>query len=196
MKKLVGLLLVVFMLGFCSNALAMDLAGKFGLSGKGEIGMPMGDLADGVNTGFGFGASGEYFINDQLAVGAYFDYDIFGTDAEGLSAHIMGLGGFFKYVVPTTSNVSPYLKASAGFYQPKFSGDGESMTFDMKFGFGVGGGVMFKASENVLVGGEIMFHDALVKDAEADIDGGTAKLLYDWQYIQFNFGVTFLLGSQ
>lgn len=37
MKKLVGILLVGFVLSFCSNALALDLAGKFGLSGKGGI---------------------------------------------------------------------------------------------------------------------------------------------------------------
>ncbi|MCJ7507203.1 MAG: porin family protein [candidate division Zixibacteria bacterium] len=203
MKRFSVILMVVFVLGFCSNALALDLAGKFGLTGKGGIGIPIGDFADSgkAEMGFGFGASGEYFLTDQIGLGAYFDYNSFGVkDVDGASYKLINFGAFGKYIIPTNSNISPYLKVAAGLYQTKATQEigsvNETLSFGMKFGLAVGGGVMFKASNNVLVGTEAMFHDAMVKNAEGDFEGTTYKLLYNLQYIQIHAGVTFLVGGK
>jgi opacity protein-like surface antigen len=205
MKRLVGLFLVVFMLGFCSNALAMDLAGRFGLTGKAGIGIPMGDFSDkekgDAKMGFGFGVSGEYFLTNQIGLGAYFDYNDFGVnDADNFSYQFINFGAFGKYIIPTNSNVNPYFKVAAGMYQTRATetvgSASATLSFDMKFGFAMGGGVMFKASDNVVVGVEAMFHDAMVKDAQGEYGGDTYKILYDVQYIQLHAGVTFLVGGK
>ena len=193
MKKFIGILLVVLVLSFCSNVLALDLAGKFGFTGKGGIDMPMGGFADKekwhANVGFGLGVSGEYFLTNQIGLGAYFDYNRFGRkDVEGVSYRVVSFGALGKYIIPTNSNIGPYLKVAAGLYQIAITQPSgffsETWAFDMKFGFAVGGGVMFKASDNILVSGEAIFHNATVKGA------------HDVQYIQINAGITFLVGGK
>ncbi len=199
MKKFFGILMVLFVLGFCSNVLALDLAGKFGFAGKGGIGIPMGDFADdegvGADMGFGFGVTGEYFLSNQVALGGYFDYSSFGLGSYGdvdVSFKLTSFGGSVKYIFPTNTNIAPYLKASAGKYQPKLSassgGGSASEPLDMRFGFGVGAGVMLKASDFVLIGGEAAFHGIVSQETE---EHGC-----DLQYIQINAGVTFLVGGK
>jgi opacity protein-like surface antigen len=199
MRRTIGIVMVVFLLGFCSNALALDLAGKFGFTGKGGIGIPMGDFADSgdAEMGFGFGVSGEYFLTNQIGLGAYFDYNRFGVkEVEGVFYQLVNFGGFGKYIIPTNSNISPYLKVAAGLYQILVTQPSgfftETSTFDMKFGFAVGGGVMFKASESVLITGEATFHDAMVKEAKCE----GVPFGVDLQYIQINAGITFLVGGK
>ena len=207
MRKFIVILLVVFVLGLCSNALAMDLVGKFGFSGRGLLGIPMGNFADdnkvGADMGYGFGATGEFFLTDQIALGGYFDYSSYGLGSFGgidYSLKLTNFGVFIKHIFPTSSNKSLYLKANAGLYKPKVSAKFGSLSgsesFEMKFGFGFGGGIMFEVSEFVLVGGEAMFHSAIVKDAEATFEGETEKFGYDLEYIEINFGITFLIGGR
>jgi len=200
MKKLVGMLLIVFVLGLCSNVLALDLAGKFGFTGKGGIGIPMGGLADEkkwhADVGFGFGVSGEYFLTNQIGLGAYFGYNRFGRkDVEGVFYQLVSFGASGKYIVPTNSNICPYLKVAAGPYQVMVTQPSgffsETWAFDMKFGFAVGGGVMFKASESVVINAEGMFQNTLVKEAERETPLGG-----DLQYMQLSAGITFLIGGK
>ena len=198
MKKLFGLLIIVFVLGFCSNVLALDLAGKFGFTSKGGVGKPMGELADanafGADMGYGFGATGEFFLTDRVALGGHFDYMSFGVTEEDVdySLKLTSFGAFVKYIFPTNTNIAPYLKTSTGMYEPKVSGSSDgtipSASFDMKFGFGVGAGVMFKASDFVVIGAEAVFHDVMSQETE--------ELGCDLQYIQINAGVTLLVGGK
>ncbi len=198
---LIGLLVISF-----SAANASDLKGRFGLSGQGGGVLPMGDFADedkfNAETGFGFGGAAEYFATNSFAVGGTFRYTVNGVDvAGGVDADykISNFGAFVKYLFPTQSNVMPYIRLDLGLYKPKMavsSGSAEaSLSFDAKFGFSGGGGVMFQASDNVLVGGEVLFHNAMTEGAEADVDGGSAELLYDIQFLTIYAGVTFLVGG-
>jgi len=202
--------MVLFLIGLIvlsvSATNAADMKGRFGLSGEGGLVMPMGDFADenkfNADMGFGFGGSGEYFATNNLAIGGTFRYTINGVDTDGdvdADYKISNYGAFVKYLFPVDSNVMPYIRLDMGFYKPKLaasSGGAEaSLTFDAKFGFGGGGGVMFQASDNVLAGGEILFHNAMTDGARANMDGGEAEMLYDIQFITIYARVTFLVGG-
>jgi hypothetical protein len=202
--------MVLFLIGLIvlsvSATNATDLKGRFGLSGEGGVVMPMGDFADenkfNAETGFGFGGSAEYFATNALAIGGTFRYSINGVgNTGGVDADykISNYGAFVKYLFPMDSNVMPFIRLDLGFYKPKLSassGSAEaSLTFDAKFGFGGGGGVMFQASDNVLAGGEILFHNAMTDGARADVEGGEAEMLYDIQFITIYARVTFLVGG-
>lgn len=211
MRKFIVILLSVLLLGFCSDAWSMGLAGKFGFTGKGVLGRPFDDFADngklGGDIGYGFGVTGEYFISNQIAVGAHFDYSDFGFNWpfyrilidqpgwESPSLKMANFGVFAKYIIPTVSNIAPYLKLNLGLYKHKIQNNSEGYSYDMKFGFGVGGGVMLKASETFIITGEAIFNNALVKDAEADIHGWKHIWLHDLQYIEIGVGITLLVGG-
>ena len=196
---LIGLIVISF-----SATRASDLKGKFGLSGQGGVVVPMGDFADedkfDADMGFGFGGSAEYFATNSLAFGGTFRYTINGVGGVGDADYkISNYGAFIKYLFPTESNIMPYIRLDLGLYKPKLSvssGSAEaSMTFDAKFGFGGGGGVMFQASDNVLAGAEVLFHNAMTEGARADMNGGEAEMLYDIQFLTVYAGVTFLVGG-
>jgi opacity protein-like surface antigen len=206
MRKLMVLFLIGLIVLSVSVTRASDLKGRFGLSGQGGVVVPMGDFADenkfNADMGFGFGGSAEYFATNSLAIGGTFRYTIngVGNDA-GIDADykISNYGAFVKYLFPTASNFMPYIRLDMGLYKPKLSassGSAEaSLTFDAKFGFGGGGGVMFQASDNVLAGAEVLFHNAMTNGAKADMDGGEAEMLYDIQFLTIYAGVTFLVGG-
>ena len=198
---LIGLIVISF-----SATKASDLKGRFGLSGQGGMVVPMGDFADenkfNADLGFGFGGSGEYFATNNLAIGGTFRYSINAVgNTGGVDADykISNYGAFVKFLFPTGSNVMPYIRLDMGFYKPKLafsSGSAEaSLTFDAKFGFGGGGGVMFQATDNVLAGGEVLFHNAMTEHAKADVNGGQAEMLHDIQFITIYARVTFLVGG-
>ena len=214
MKRIIGLSLLILVLAFWSGVSAMDLAGKFGFSGKGVLGRPIGDFADngklGGDIGYGFGVTGEYFISNQIAVGAHFDCSEFGFnwpfasieiflpgwESPSPSLKMSDFGVFAKYIIPTVSNAAPYLKLNLGLYKHKIQNNSEAHSYDTKFGFGVVGGVMFRANETFIITGEAIFNNALVKDAETDMAGWKHFWPYNLQYIQIGVGVTLLVGGK
>jgi opacity protein-like surface antigen len=200
MKKIWLLLVVVIVCAFVTSAGAMDLKGKFGLTGQGGLAIPFGDFSDkdklAAKTGFGFGGAAEYFVNNNIAIGGTFRYDMHDIqDAEDASWKITNFGAFFKYIFPTGSKIMPYVRLDAGFFKPKLSGSSgdfeASLSFSTKMGIGGGGGVMYQASENVLIGGELLFQNAMTSDAKA----AGWKLDSDIQYISIFAGITFLVGG-
>ena len=217
MKKVIGVLLAVFLLIFSSNALAIDLAGKFAFTVKGGMGLPILDFADkfkvDANVGYGFGMNGEYFITDKIALGADFDYNRFSEGSSGyISLELINFGVFAKYMILTRANTAFYIKLGSGLYKPKESWefsyfvDYNSLSYGMKFGFGGGGGIMFEVSDFILLSGEVMFQDALVKEAKSDRkfqivdDYGDTRIdsipfKADLQYFQIHFGITLLIGG-
>ncbi len=52
------------------------------------LGFPSGEWADGVNTGFGGGVEGNYFVNEDISVGLEVGFNSFGTDVDGASFSI------------------------------------------------------------------------------------------------------------
>ena len=208
MKKLTCLFTLVMVLALVASASAVDLKGKFALTGQGGMAIPFGDFADedklAAKIGFGFGAAAEYFVTDYISIGGTFRYTIHGIDigdVDDVDADwkITNFGAFFKYTFPTESNIMPYVRLDAGFYKPKMSASSggleASLSFSNKLGIGGGGGVMFQASENVLLGGEVLFHNAFTSDAKATVMGEEGKLDSDLQYVTIYAGITFLVGG-
>ena len=210
MKKSGIALLIVLVLGSFSNVLAIDLVGKPIFTVKGGMGIPLRGFADdselGADIGFGFGGDITHFVSNRIGVGICFDYSFYPLESpEGVdfSLRLFNFSAFSKYVILTNSNAIPYLKLEVGVYQPtlvlKGGGDENSSDYSMKFGFGVGGGIMFKVNDFIWVGGEAMFHDALVKDATIGKRGsetGFDEFGYTLQYIKLNVGITFLIGNR
>ena len=54
---------------------------------------------------------------------------------------------------------------------------------------------MYEVSKNVMLGGEVLFHNAMTKEAKATVGGMDVKLDSDIQYISIFAGVTFLVGG-
>jgi opacity protein-like surface antigen len=214
MKKFTLVVILILVVGMFSlvsfsTVFALDLKGKFGLTGQGGVAIPFGDFADkeklAAKTGFGFGGGAEYFVTNNIAIGGTFRYDKHdidpGSEDGEVSASwkITNFGAYFKYAFPTQSKIVPYLRLDAGIYKPKgtFSAEGleASVSFSSKLGIGGGGGVMYEVSKNVMLGGEVLFHDAMTKEAEATVGGMDVKLDSDIQYINIFAGVTFLVGG-
>ena len=206
MRRAIGIVMTVFLLGFCSNVWAMDLAGKFGFIGRLTMNKPILNFANekktGAQIGYGFGINGEYFVTNQIALGVRFDYNSFrvkSNDAD-FEVHIRvnNFGVFVKYIIPTKTELHPYLKADLGLYKPGIcakSGDyTERTSYGMKFGFALGGGV-FQASKFYMLGMEVLFHDAFVKDAKTTYMGDEYNFGRDLEYIQLSVIVAFFIGG-
>lgn len=205
MKKLLVLLIVVLSVFLASNIFAADLKGKFGITGKGGVVIPFGDFSASdklaAKTGYGFGITGEYYINNAISIGAGFLYDVHGVKVEeppdmGLKWKILNYGAFFKYHFPTASKTAlPYVKFDLGFYQPKGTvssgGTEASATFSTKIGIAGGVGIGYQVSPNIILGGELMLHNAFTSSATWEGN----KLDSDLQYVSIFAGVTFLVGG-
>jgi len=206
MKKLSLLVFIFFLVFLVSNISAADLKGRFGITGKGGVAIPFGDFGDdnklGANTGYGFGAAGEYFVNNNISIGAEFLYDIHGVDVSGentdvdVNWKITNYGAFLKYIFPTSSKVLlPYVKLDLGFYKPKLTGKSgafeASASFSTKLGIAGGGGIAYSVSPNIFLSGELMFHNGFTSDAKTD----GVKLDSDIQYVSIFAGVTFFVGG-
>ncbi len=143
MKKYVILFLVGLLFASFSTASALDLKGKFAISGNGGLMVPVGDLADkgkgAAKTGFGFFGTAEYFVTDNIAFGGFFGYYSLGTDNEAMKEIMLkqnkipadelditqkgiGFGAFGKYLFDVHEKVAPYVKLGVGMAKPKFSG--------------------------------------------------------------------------
>lgn len=203
MKKLFLLLAIALTILLASGISAAELKGKFGITGSGGLAIPFGDFSASdkldAKLGYGFGITGEYYITDAISVGAGFFYDIHKIKDEppdmDLKWKILNYGTFFKYSFPTAGKVIPYIKADLGFYQPKgtvSAGSSEaSATFSTKIGIAGGGGIGYQVSPSVLLGAELMVHNAFTSSATWE----GAKLDSDLQYLSIFAGVTFLVGG-
>ena len=149
MKRLTVFVLVSIFFVLSSNGFAIELKGKFALSGIGNLGLPVGDFADedkgAAKSGFGFGANLEYFVSDNFALGGSFSYPRFGTKTEDfeeairyllyqeygewfnvdadLKQKIVSFGVFGKYLFSPYAQTRPYLKFGMGFGKYSLSGD-------------------------------------------------------------------------
>jgi len=199
MKKLLVLLVVILSVFVISNINAADLKGKFGITAKGGLVIPFGDFSNSdkmaAQLGYGLGITGEYYISNAISVGAGVLYDVHGVKDVDFKWKILNYGAFFKYYFPTATKILPYVKADLGFYQPKGSvssgGSEASVTFSTKIGIAGGGGVAFEVSPNILLGAELMVHNAFTSGATWEGN----KLDSDLQYVSIFAGVTFLVGG-
>ncbi len=88
MRRSILILAIFFAITLYSTVYGQQMKGKFALSGTGGLGFPVGDLADKekgrAQTGYGMGGSLEYFITDNLSLGANLRYQRFGMYADDL----------------------------------------------------------------------------------------------------------------
>jgi len=143
MKKLIALFLLALVLVAFSTASALDLKGKFAVSGNGGLAMPIGDLADSekgaAEMGFNLYGTAEYFVTPNIGVGGFVGYYSFGTDNDAMKEVMnrdLGImpdelditqkgitfGAFGKYLFDVHEKAAPYVKLGAGMGKPKFSG--------------------------------------------------------------------------
>lgn len=139
MGKVSGLVLAAALLAFASGP--ASAAGKFGYGLTGGAAVPTGDFSDGFDTGFNFGGYGEYWFNDQGAIGIDVAYnrhsakdefnDALNTVTELLlllggattanadleiTASSLQVGVHGKWAPPTGAAVHPYVQAGLGMY--------------------------------------------------------------------------------
>lgn len=185
MKKYLVLFLVGLLFASFSTASALDLKGKFAISGNGGLAIPLGDFADkekgAAKTGFDFYGTFEYFPTDNVSVGGFFAYYAFGMDTDNMEAAFeyllevpvdidvtqkaTGFGAFAKYLFPAGEKISPYVKFGVGMGKPTFSGEikiaglGADIDgdYDSKFSLFGGGGILYKVSPNVGLNFEALF---------------------------------------
>ncbi|MDH4222188.1 MAG: porin family protein [candidate division Zixibacteria bacterium] len=185
MKKVIGLTVVLMVFFLAANVQAVDLKGKFALSGAGGLAMPMGDFNDFYKMGFGGGVEAEYFVLSQLSAGGNFTYnmfsldDEFAEDSDDEKYKIMTFGAFGKYIFITEGKFLPYGKFGFNFNTPKFADE----TGDTKMGISIGGGGMYMASEMVGVGAEVMFHSIFTEGSST-------------QYLTFYGKISVFLGAK
>ncbi len=110
MKKL----LLAFALFGSTFALQAQITAGAGLL----VGMPMGDYADGVNTGVGFSLEGNYFVMDNLSVGlevSFLSMKIDGTDGKFKFTPITVKGEYFF----SEDDFRPFAGLGIGYYLVK-----------------------------------------------------------------------------
>jgi opacity protein-like surface antigen len=229
MKKSIILFLVcLFVLSF-SSASALDLKGKFALNGLGSLVIPVGDLADkekgALKSGFGGHLTAEYYMTDNIGLGAFFSYYSLGVDNEAqiklfesqwqtpidevdLTQKGLNFGAFGKYLFDVHEKAAPYVKAGAGMVKPKVSGDIRMFDmdfkidgdYDTKFMIFGGGGILYQLSPNVGLNLEALFMQGFTDGAKGDLTVGdekqTDEVTFNSQIFQISGGVVVFFGPK
>lgn len=230
-----SLMLMAFAAFAAEAPVGEDMKGKFSISAFGGLAMPSGKLGEefdvltgtlddgfpgvGMKMSPDFGASVDYFVTKDIAVGADVSYvkmkneavAVLGIDVlpeKWLEATTLQFGVHGKYFLPTGGPVRPYLALGAGMYSRKLALTDEGKTAledllegpvdvsefsDSKFGGNGGVGVEYKVNEMFGVGLNGAYHMTMGK-LEHDFGTGTEEtVLKDWTYMAFNAQVTFYI---
>jgi opacity protein-like surface antigen len=186
---------------------SVDLKGKFALSGQGGLVIPILEFSDpdkfDAQLGYGFGGAGEYFVLNNMSLGATFRYTAnpVKSTPQGLKAHwgITNLAPFVRCVFVTNSNALPYVKLGTGSYKTRLSASSgsqeASFSLDKKFGLCLGAGILFPASNYVLLSAELSLHSVMLYGAKAHVEGEEIASPSDAQYLTMYAGITFLIGG-
>lgn len=150
MRRLALTCAVVAAAAMASPLSAQVRTTSFGLSGG--LSLPMGELADGAETGYN--VTGSLYIRPARFANLGFRGDIawdrFGIqDAEDSSIRSLGFVFNGIYNLPVGSAVQPYLMAGIGFYSTKSSttvGAAQFSASDSNLGYDVGAGLAFQLS--------------------------------------------------
>lgn len=190
MRKIIlfvtGAVLLLTIPAFAQYAGKSAEKGKWSVAPFGNVSFPMGSLKDFTKTGFGGGLAAEYYVADAFAVGVQGSYNTFSGDPSPLPDwRPWQYGAFGKYVIPTQSKLSPWIKYGAGGYSLTFSkvaGATTTAPSQSRVGWFGGLGVAIEATPTVSVFVEGLYHDALKKH----------ELPVNW--VSAGVGVQFLLG--
>lgn len=202
--------LAICALGF-SVAAAQGQAGKFGVAPVLGASMPIqylqSDEGGGYATlGFSGGAAGEYFINEDISVGAKFMLDRFGTDLPGEltgSWTMMEFGVFGRYQFMAGQPTRPYARAGVlmGTAKRKIENGVEvEGKIGMSPGAELAGGVIHQLQENISLFGEIGWTALATdgKDVDVTYDGvdqPSTEAEKHVQWIGIKLGAIFFFGG-
>lgn len=172
-------------------------AGDVSLGLRGGLGLPIGDLKDVASTGFHIGATGDYAMNDNLAVGGDLVYHTFGGNDDlekSLSASAgtpvnITLSAFqitphAKLLLPAQGTMVPYLQLGLGLYSLSAKSDPGGSDSSTKFGFNIGVGADIKKGESYSYGVHGEFHQISSSKASGDKSANLITL-----GVQAGFGV-------
>lgn len=202
--------LAISALGFV-EAPAQGLTGKFAVVPMVGANMPIqylqGDEGGQATLGFVGGLAGEYFISDDLSVGAHAAFNRFGTDLplDELSGNwtMIQFGAFGRYRFLPGQTTRPYARAGVlmGNAKLKIENGGER---EAEIGFSLGGevagGVTHQLQDNLLLFGEIGWTGLATDGKDVDITVNGEELEPDEsekhiQWIGVKLGVIFLFGG-
>lgn len=161
--------LAALSLGLFAFAAPLHAQGAAAFSLGGSLGMPLGDLDDGVNMGFHLVGAAN-FRPQSLPVGIQVDANFarFGTEGDGVNLRGLFATGNAVYSFSTaeTSSIRPYLIGGLGVYNLKFTGDGVSDDGTTKLGINAGAGFNFAAGNTALFV-EGRFHNVFTENSSA-----------------------------
>lgn len=135
---------------------------QFKLGADIGAGIPIGNLSDFTETGFGFKLKGRYFVSDNLGLGL--DIGQHSFDYQNIDATYR--------LVPVTLNVDyyfsggplrPMIGAGLGVYFESVKSDNISVDGDNEVGLNLGGGLAYEVGSNVDLTLEGKFN--LIEDA-------------------------------
>jgi hypothetical protein len=193
------------------EAPAQGLAGKFAVAPLVGLNMPIQYLQSDEGGGYasmGFvgGVAGEYFINEDLSVGAQAAFNRFGTDVPGdMSANwtMLQFGLFGRYQFMPGQPTRPYARAGLLLGNAKLKTENGFETegkVGMAPGAELAGGVIHKLQENISLFGELGWTALATdgKDIDYKVDGedaGTGESEYHLQWIGIKVGAIFFFGG-
>ena len=160
--------------------------------------------------GFAAGATAEYFINENLAVGGRLVFNQMGVDIEGVDDGdwtILEFGVFAKYVLMPGKPTRPFARAGIMMGKAKqkltgaYNGNRERETdISASPGFEVAGGVLHEVAENISVYGEVGYSLVATDGADGDrtVNGTTTpgEMEKHLQWVGVKAGATFFFGAK
>lgn len=173
MKRFFSFALVVLALAAATGRAAEK--GMIGLTGKGGVGIPTGTLDDATKVGWRAGGGVEYFITNNIAIGANGFYaqnkaddTLIVAPVTDIKEQLIEYGVFGKYAFKIQdSRLAPYVKLGVGGLSaktkitPEPAGGNQTETF---FGGNAGAGLSFDVAPKVSVFVEGAYHDYAKSD--------------------------------
>ncbi len=138
------------------------------------IGLPFGDYSNQASAGFGFGLTGDYMLQPDVAIGGEVGTFTFGGnhDLENLRSaqlgapakitnHVVPLTVHAKYFLPASVQMAPFVKAGAGLYhlsQKLEAGTIIRKNSTTRLGLQFGAGADFHSTSTLRYGVDILYH--------------------------------------
>lgn len=169
MTRKSGIALALLCAGLLTSASALAATPgsmTFGVSGAAAI--PMGDFGDVASTGFGGGVYGDYWLNNQFAIGVDGMWNSHGENSDNVPVSVdftnLQFSAHGKWMIPMEgSPMAPWLGFGVGIYNSTFD-DGTNDESESNMGINVGGGLDWWSSPAFGIGPFINFHNIFTED--------------------------------
>lgn len=189
------------------GAAAEGMIGKIGLTPQVGLVMPIQALQStegggSAKMGFAGGATAEYFVTEDIAVGGRFVFNSFGLDIENVDGDwtILEMGVFAKYFLPVEMPVKPFVRGGILMGKAKATQGDNECDYAMSPGVEIAGGMIHEVAENISVYGEIGWTAVATDGADVDEtwNGHTSTVESQWhlQWVGIKAGATFFFGGK